>query len=92
MWAGVTVSVLSVQLRFQAQTQLRQTYGDRAQNTHNADHAVIADPVERDFNKMLCSHNYTRHVMIVHKIPKPQIQWKDFNKILFYKSHFFFFD
>jgi hypothetical protein len=46
MWAGVTVSVLSVQLRFQAQTQLRQTYGDRAQNTHNADHAVIADPVE----------------------------------------------
>jgi hypothetical protein len=39
MWAGVTVSVLSVQLRFQAQTQLRQTFDDSAQNTQNADHA-----------------------------------------------------
>jgi hypothetical protein len=42
---GVTISVLSVQLRFQAQTQLHQTYGDRAQNTQNADHAMIVDPV-----------------------------------------------
>jgi hypothetical protein len=31
MWAGVAVSVLSVQLRFQAQTQLRQTFDDSAQ-------------------------------------------------------------
>jgi hypothetical protein len=51
MWAGVTVSVLSVQLRFQAQTQLRQTFDDSAQKYPKRKSRWIK--IQKSFNKIL---------------------------------------